>query len=111
MGIYHVLSISDDSLRLLPDDREHIEMAVGKAIYTLCVAPQYGHLNGPALERVTSASVLNAGAAVRHAGEYHHTSFEPIVWNRGWCSKPEDLTNEELENAIALLQGEKARRA
>ena len=110
MGTYHVLSISDDSLRQMSKDREQVEMAVGKAIYSLCADPQYGHVNGPTLERVTSAPVLNAGSAIRHAGEYHDTSFEAIVWNRGWCSKPESLTNDELEVALALMQAEKARR-
>lgn len=111
MGFYHILSVSDDALRLMPSDRQQVEQAVGGAIYTLCVDPQFRYLGRTELERVTSASVLNTGSAVRHAGEYHHTALEVLVWNRGWCSKPADLTIEELENAIALLQHEKAERS
>lgn len=110
MGIYHVLCVSDDSLRLMSSDREEVESAVGKAVYTLCVDPQFGHLNGPHLERVPSASVLNAGSAIRHAGEYHNTELDVIIWNRGWCSKPGALTNDELDKALAVLQAERTRR-
>ena len=110
MGIYHVLSISDDLLRLNTHNQSEIEAAVGKAIYTLCINPEYGYLNGPDLDRVTSSAVLNRGAAINYAGEYHHTAFEPIIWNRGWCNNLADLSDNELEYVFALLEAEKARR-
>ena len=97
MGMHHLLSVNDDTLELNKERRSELEVAIGKAIFTLCVDPQFGYLRGPKLERVTSVDILNAGGAVRYAGEVHHTELKVIVWSGGCLTQLDKLSAEELQ--------------
>ena len=95
----------------MSSDRAQIEQAVGQAAYTLCIDPKYGYIDGSNLARIRSASILNAGLAIRYAAEFHHGSMQVLVWHRGSCSRPSDLTTEGLDAALGLLRAERATRA
>lgn len=95
MGMHHVLSVSADALELNKDRQPDMEAAIGEAVFSLCAAPQFGHLGGPKLERVVTADVLNFGGAIRRAGEFHHTEFAVLVWSRGQFKELAELSSEE----------------
>ena len=96
MGLHHIVSVANDALEMNKDRRAEIESALGKAIFTVCADPQFGHLGTPTLERVTRANVLNYGSAVRHAAELHHTDYEVLVFSGGHLRPLRELKGEEL---------------
>lgn len=111
MGMHHLISVWDDALQLNKERRLELESAIGKAVFTLCAEPQFGHLRGPELERVTSADILNAGAAIRHAAEVHHTELAVMVWSRGSLVRLDALSAEDFNEARAQVTKEAERRA
>ena len=104
MGLYHIVTIGNDSLEINKDRRDEVEKELGKAIFTLCADPQYGYLRPPKIEKVTSASVLNCGSAVHHCAELHSTEYEAMVFSRCSLRSVKDLNGEERSELIAYIQ-------
>ncbi len=104
MGIYHVVSVAEDVISMNRARQPELEAALGKAVRTICCEPQYEYLDGPRPQRITSADVLNCGAAVRHAGELHHSEFEVFVFSRGHLRPLRMLKPHELEEFMEFVR-------
>jgi hypothetical protein len=103
MGMHHILSINDDALSLNKEKKTELAQATGDAVVKLCIDPQFGHLNGPELERVKSENILNCGNAARYADEVHYTETAIFVWCQGILRPLRELAPEELDEARKLI--------
>lgn len=105
MGLYHILSISEDALRYIrrsPDISVNLGYALGNAIESLCIGLPIFETSTPIQTLVNQRSVLNCHNAVRSAGDVHSTDTAIFAWSQCELKPLRDLSTEELMQ-ISLL--------
>ena len=109
MGITHIVTVRDDGLTMNAAKGQELESAVGEAVVTVCVKPQFaGTERGP--ERITWHPVMNHGNCVQHVTEMHSSEEQIFIWAGNRLRSLQELRDEEIDGARRLFEALYAKR-
>lgn len=103
MGICHIVCVREDALKMNEDRPDELVSAIGQGIRTLCVDPEHA-VTPVGAKRVRSATVLNAGGGLQHAGEVHSTDEQIFVWSGNCLRTLDELNDEQVTGAKQLFE-------
>lgn len=103
MGQHHILSISSDAIDLNREHNEALEMAIGKAVVSLCAGPPLVNMSGRMPQIVESRDVLGWQNAIRRAGDVHDTEKGVFAWSHAKLRSLDRLSIDELEEIARLV--------
>jgi hypothetical protein len=112
MAMVHLLFVFDDGIVLAKNSEigfiRYAE-ALGEAVLKLCLEP-IREWTESRLRRPTSATVLNYENCANWVDEVDSTEQRVYMWSRN-CLRPiAGLSDDELQNAKAMLEEERRRR-
>ena len=112
MPMAHLLFVFDDGIvqaKVSEIGFTRHAVALGEAVLKLCLEP-VREWTDSGLGRVTSATVLNYGNCAHWVDEVHSMEQRVYMWS-GNCLRPlAKLSDDELQIAKVLLDGETRRR-
>lgn len=104
MGQHHIFSISEDAINLNKERKDDLEIAIGKAVTSLCGnRPIVSVTSGPDPVVVESRDILNCGNTIRRAGDVHYTETAVFVWSGARLKRLQELEPHELEEVSQLV--------
>ena len=112
MPMAHLLFVFDDGIvqaKVSEIGFTRHAVALGEAVLKLCLEP-IREWTESGLKRVTSAQVLNYEKCANWVDEVDSTEQRVYMWSRN-CLRPlAELSDDELQNAKAMLDEERRRR-
>jgi hypothetical protein len=96
MGVYHLISISEDQLRGWQGDHDELVSNVGSAVVLACLdrTTEDGSIRADVLD--ASEAQSGSSITVRHIDECEAEEFSVWVWTSGSDICIADLPDEEL---------------
>jgi hypothetical protein len=83
MGVYHLISISEDQLREWQGDHDELLRNLGSAIVLACLDPELSGVTVRDAEPESPTGTPAPAITVKHVDSYDGDDFTAWVWARG----------------------------
>lgn len=114
MGHYHIISIDHDFIRDAKHESADVEAykkGIGSAVLDLCVFSNPLSTYLGEVQKTTGRGILDRGVCLQLVDMVHSTQDRVYVFTGNRLDRLRELSDNELEKAIDLIQQEKNRRA